>query len=39
MSHGTYGLIGYMTHKQPYNQLPIIYGLPQYPKPYGGPSY
>jgi hypothetical protein len=39
MSHDVDGLIGSMTHHNPYNQPPPIYGAPQYPQHYGGPSY
>jgi hypothetical protein len=39
MSHVVYGLIGTTTHHNPYNQPPPMYGAPQYPQPYGGPSY
>jgi hypothetical protein len=39
MSHAVDGLIGFMTHQKNYNQLPPIYGAPQYLQPYGGPSY
>jgi hypothetical protein len=33
------GLIGTTTHHNPYIQPPPMYGAPQYPQPYGGPSY
>jgi hypothetical protein len=39
MSHTTNGLIGTMTHHNPYNQPPPMYGAPQYMQPYGGPYY
>jgi hypothetical protein len=39
MSHAVDGLIGTMTHHNPYSQPTPMYGAPQYPQPYGGPSY
>jgi hypothetical protein len=39
MSHAADGLIGTMTHHNPYIQPPPMYHVPQYPQPYGGPSY
>jgi hypothetical protein len=39
MSHVADGLIGSMTHHNPYSQLSSIYGAPQYPQPCGGSSY
>jgi hypothetical protein len=39
MSHAADGLIGTTTHHNPYSQPPPMYGAPQYPQPYGGPSY
>jgi hypothetical protein len=33
------GLIGTTTHHNPYIQPPPMYGTPQYPSIYGGPSY
>jgi hypothetical protein len=39
MSHAVDGLIGTMTHHNPYIQPPPMYGTPQYPSIYGGPSY
>jgi hypothetical protein len=39
MSHAANGMIGTTTHHKPYIQPPPMYGAPQYPQPYGGPSY
>jgi hypothetical protein len=39
MSHAADGLIGTTTHHNPYIQPPPMYDTPQYPQPYGGPSY
>jgi hypothetical protein len=39
MSHMVDGLIGTMTHHNPYIQPPPMYGTPQYLSIYGGPSY
>jgi hypothetical protein len=39
ISHTTDGLIGTMTHHNPYIQPPTIYVAPQYLQLYGVPSY
>jgi hypothetical protein len=39
MSHVVDGLIGSMTHCNPYSQHSPIYGAPQYLKPHRGPYY
>jgi hypothetical protein len=39
MSHAVDGLIGTTTHHNPYNKRQPMYDTPQYPQPYGGPSY
>jgi hypothetical protein len=39
MSHAADGLIGTTTQHKPYIQPPPMYGIPQYPSIYGGPSY
>jgi hypothetical protein len=39
MSHAVDGLIGSMTHLNPYGHPSPTYGANQYPQPYGGTSY
>jgi hypothetical protein len=39
MSHAADGLIGSMTHLNPYGHPSPTYGANQYPQPYGGTSY
>jgi hypothetical protein len=39
MSQIVDGFIGTTTHQNPYNQIPPIYGAPQYLQQYGGTSY
>jgi hypothetical protein len=39
MSRAADGLIGSMTHINPYVHPPPTYGVPKYPQPYGGTSY